>query len=72
MGRVKNVVYQFSDNIWQDDEQIDLTGELHFLKGEIIVRDGKNWRVCSITSEESTNKLERPTLWISLVDAPVN
>jgi hypothetical protein len=72
MGRVKNVIYQFSDNLWQDDEQIDLKGELNFSKGEIIVRGGKNWRVYSITSEESINKLERPTLWICLVDAPVN
>jgi hypothetical protein len=45
MGCVRDVVYQFSDNIWQDDEQIDLTGELHFSKGEIIKRGGKNWRV---------------------------
>jgi hypothetical protein len=72
MGRVKNVVYQFSDNLLQDDEQIDLTGELHFTKGDIIVKGGLHWRVYSITMEEPIQKLERPTLWLDLVHAPVN
>ena len=72
MGRVKNIIYQFSDTISQDYEQVDLTGDLNFVKGDIIVKGGKTWRVYSVTNEESINKLERPTLWICLVHAPAN
>jgi hypothetical protein len=35
LGRAKNVVYQFSDKIWQDDELI-LRESFTFSKGEII------------------------------------
>lgn len=72
MGRVKNIVYQFSDNGLPDDLEIDLTGELHFTKGDIIERRGKNWKINSITIEEPINKEQRPTLWVDLVDPPVN
>lgn len=52
--------------------EIDLTGELSFTKGEIIVRRGTNWKINSITFEEPINKAQRPTMWVELVYAQVN
>ena len=67
-----NIVYQYSDESVQDEVEIDLTGELHFTKGEIIVRGGKSWKINCITIEEPIDKAQRPTIWLELVDAPVN
>jgi hypothetical protein len=68
----KNIVYQYRDDVLVDEVETDLTGDLHFTKGEIIVRGGKNWKVDSIMMEEPIQKLQRPTLWLDLVKAPVN
>jgi hypothetical protein len=68
----KSIVYQYADDTLSDEVEIDLTGELHFAKGEIVARWGKNWKIESIMVEEPIQKLERPTLWHELVYAPVN
>ena len=62
MGLVKNIVYQYPYDLLSDEIEIDLTGELHFTKGDIIVRRGKNWKINSVTIQKPIEKLERPTL----------
>ena len=65
-------MYQYADDAVPDEVEIDLTGERHFTKGEIIVRGGKNWKINYITIEKPIDKAQRPTIWLELVDAPVN
>ena len=72
MTSARNIVYQYSDNIWSDDLEIDLTGELMFKKGDIISRRGKNWKIDSVHSEQCINDLRMVTIWIYLVDVLVN
>ena len=72
MGVGKNIVYQYLHTVCPDDLEVDLTGELTFKTGDIIVRGGKHWRIDSITVEDTTQELRRPTLWIYLVEAAVN
>lgn len=62
----RNIVYQYSDETLSDEFEIDLTSELHFTKGEIIVRGGKNWKISSITIEEPIDRVHRPTMWVEL------
>jgi hypothetical protein len=68
----RNIVYQYSDETLSDESEIDLTNELHFTKGEIIVRAGRRWKINAITIEEPIDKVHRPTVWLELVYAPVN
>jgi len=68
----RNIVYQYSDNLWSDDLEIDLTGELTFKKGDIILRRGKNWKIDSVHSEQYINDLRMVTIWVYLVDVSVN
>jgi len=72
MGVAKNIVYQYLHTVCPDDLEVDLTGELAFKRGDIIVRGGKHWRIDSVTVEDTTQELRRPTLWIYLIEAPVN
>ena len=65
-------MYQYCDELLSDEVEIDLTGELHFEKGEVIVRGGRNWKINGITFEEPIDQVQRPTLWVELVYAPVN
>jgi len=67
----RKIVYQYSDTLWSDDLEIDLTGELTFKKGDIIVRRGKNWKIDSVHSEQYIND-PRMTIWVYLVDVLVN
>jgi hypothetical protein len=71
VASARNIVYQYSDNIWADDLEIDLTGELTFKKGDIILRRGKNWKIDSVHSEQYIND-PRMTIWVYLVDVLVN
>lgn len=68
----QNIVYQYFDETLSDEVEIDLTGELHFTKGDIIVRHRMNWAINSIMIEEPIDKAQRPTMWLELVYAPVN
>lgn len=72
MASAKNIVYRYSDNVLSDDLEIDLTGELTFKKGDVILRSGKNWKIDSVHSEQYINDLRMVTIWVYLVDVPVN
>jgi hypothetical protein len=71
MVRVKNIVYQFPDNGWPDDVEIDRTGTLRFSKGDFIVEGGITWKVDSITIEYPINQAKRNIHWVHLVYACV-
>ena len=71
MGRGQIIVYQYAEGKVSEEFEIDLTGELHFTKGEILVRCGCNWKINSIMIEEPTSNT-RLTIWLELVHAPVN
>ncbi len=68
----RNIVYQYSDETLSDEFEVDLTGELHFTIGEIIVRERRHWKISSITIEEPIDNIHRPTVWVELVYASVN
>jgi hypothetical protein len=72
VASAKNIVYRYSDNVLSDDLEIDLTGELTFKKGDVILRSGKNWKIDSVHSEQYINDLRMVTIWVYLVDVPVN
>lgn len=71
--RARKIVYQYSDRLWSDDIEIDLTGEVTFTKGDIILRRWKNWKIDSVHFEDAIDVQNRAaTIWVYLVDAPVN
>jgi len=69
----RKIAYQYSNSLWSDDLEIDLTGELTFKQGDLISRRGKNWKINSVLSEDVIDyKDGMPTIWVLLVNAPVN
>ena len=73
MGLLKIVVYQYSDSVWSDESETDCHGDLTFTRGDILTRRGTNWKIQSMSLEIPPEYLkEMATLWLYLVDAPVN
>lgn len=73
MPRTRKIVYQYSNPRYADEVEIDLTGELTFRVGEIVLRRWNHWRIDSVLFEDHVDDhKEMPTIWVFLVDAPVN
>jgi hypothetical protein len=73
MGQSKIIVYQYSDSVWSDELETDNHGSLSFIKGDILSRRGKNWKIQSMSLETPPEDMRAmATLWVYLVDAPVN
>jgi hypothetical protein len=69
----KNIVYSYADKREFDELEVDMTGELSFKKGDIITRNWRTWKVESIhLHTEAEDAASIPTLWVLLVNAPVN
>jgi hypothetical protein len=73
MPCARRIFYRYSNILLADDLEIDLKHELAFKQGDIISRCGRNWKIESVLSEEfNENKRAMPTIFVFLVDAPVN
>ena len=73
MERASKIIYKYSKNLWDDDLEIDLTGELAFKQGDIISRRGRNWKIDSVHSEDLVDdQMGMPSITVFLVDARVH
>ena len=72
MPRARKIIYKYSKNLWDDDMEIDLTGELTFKQGDIISRRGKNWKIDSVHLEDFDDQGGMPTISVFLVDTRVH
>ena len=71
--RARKIIYKYSKNLWDDDMEIDLTGELTFKQGDIISRRGRNWKINSVHEEDFVDDQRgMPTISVSLVDTRVH
>jgi hypothetical protein len=71
--RASKIIYKYSKNLWDDDLEIDLTGELAFKQGDIISRRGRNWKIDSVHSEDLVDdQMGMPSITVFLVDARVH
>ncbi len=73
MGLLKNIIYRFVDDPRSDELETDLTGKVMFKKGDVLVKDGKQWRVDAVLWElpdEESKKV--PTLRVYLFRTWVN
>jgi hypothetical protein len=73
MPRARKIIYKYSKNRWDDDLEIDLTGELTFKQGDMISRRRRNWKIESVHSEDHVDDQRgMPTITVFLVDARVH
>jgi hypothetical protein len=68
-GKSKYVVYRYNGHPSSDEIELDAQGDLSFIKGDIVERPGRNWRVTSAHFEERRDDLRAiPSLLVCLVD----
>jgi hypothetical protein len=72
MAFAKNIIFQYSDDPWLDQFEIDHEGKLAFERGDIIYKGGKTWRVESMVFEDTEKDGLIPTIWIWLTEPLVN
>jgi hypothetical protein len=73
MGLSKIIVYQYSDSVWSDESETDDRGDLTFKKGDILSMRGRTRKIESMSLEIPSDDMRMTaTLWLYLVDAPVN
>lgn len=49
----KQIVYQYNGDVTSEEVEQDLDGELAFQVDQIILRNGKDWKVIQISNELS-------------------